>query len=399
MEYSGFIQKVFQKLEKLDIDKIKEIMVELSTEKELYKLVFDSMIEGVIVTNKDNKVILINRVMEDFISVSKNRVNFQELGSCNFDPEIEEFLNDALANNQKILEEEVHLRRTDKTYTLSILPLLNEGETEGHVIILVDITEKKMREFQLRQAESLAALTTLSAGVAHEIKNPLTSIDIHIQLLNREIQKFKLNNLEVVKNIKNFLTIVKEEIDRLNSIVQDFLFAVRPMSLSLGKENINGILRDLIDFLKYELLEAGIEVKLDLDDELPDVVVDSKYLKQALLNIIKNSAEAIKSGGKISIKTEEEKDGDVVIHIMDDGEGIPESIMSKIFEPYFTTRKSGTGLGLVIVYKIIRELGGDLTVKSEEGEGTLFKIKLHVFEKKKKLLTFEENDEGQIVNH
>lgn len=399
MEYSGFIQKVFQKLEKLDIDKIKEIMVELSTEKELYKLVFDSMIEGVIVTNKDKKVILINRVMEDFISVSKNRVNFQELGSCNFDPEIEEFLNDALANNQKILEEEVHLRRTDKTYTLSILPLLNEGETEGHVIILVDITEKKMREFQLRQAESLAALTTLSAGVAHEIKNPLTSIDIHIQLLNREIQKFKLNNLEVVKNIKNFLTIVKEEIDRLNSIVQDFLFAVRPMSLSLGKENINGILRDLIDFLKYELLEAGIEVKLDLDDELPDVVVDSKYLKQALLNIIKNSAEAIKSGGKISIKTEEEKDGDVVIHIMDDGEGIPESIMSKIFEPYFTTRKSGTGLGLVIVYKIIRELGGDLTVKSEEGEGTLFKIKLHVFEKKKKLLTFEENDEGQIVNH
>ncbi len=399
MEYSGFIQKVFQKLEKLDIDKIKEIMVELSTEKELYKLVFDSMIEGVIVTNKDNKVILINRVMEDFISVSKNRVNFQELGSCNFDPEIEEFLNDALANNQKILEEEVHLRRTDKTYTLSILPLLNEGETEGHVIILVDITEKKMREFQLRQAESLAALTTLSAGVAHEIKNPLTSIDIHIQLLNREIQKFKLNNFEVVKNIKNFLTIVKEEIDRLNSIVQDFLFAVRPMSLSLGKENINGILRDLIDFLKYELLEADIEVKLDLDDELPDVVVDSKYLKQALLNIIKNSAEAIKSGGKISIKTEEEKDGDVVIHIMDDGEGIPESIMSKIFEPYFTTRKSGTGLGLVIVYKIIRELGGDLTVKSEEGEGTLFKIKLHVFEKKKKLLTFEENDEGQIVNH
>ena len=398
MEYSGFIQKVFQKLEKLDIDKIKEIMVELSTEKELYKLVFDSMIEGVIVTNKDNKVILINRVMEDFISVSKNRVNFQELGSCNFDPEIEEFLNDALANNQKILEEEIHLRRTDKTYTLSILPLLNEGETEGHVIILVDITEKKMREFQLRQAESLAALTTLSAGVAHEIKNPLTSIDIHIQLLNREIQKFKLNNLEVVKNIKNFLTIVKEEIDRLNSIVQDFLFAVRPMSLSLGKENINGILRDLIDFLKYELLEAGIEVKLDLDDELPEVVVDSKYLKQALLNIIKNSAEAIKSGGKISIKTEEEKDGDVVIHIMDDGEGIPESIMSKIFEPYFTTRKSGTGLGLVIVYKIIRELGGDLAVKSEEGEGTVFRIKLPVFEKKKKLLTFEENNEGQVVN-
>ena len=109
MEYSGFIQKVFQKLGKLDIDKIKEIMVELSTEKELYKLVFDSMIEGVIVTNKDNKVILINRVMEGFISVSKNRVNFQELGSCNFDPEIEEFLNDFTVEFDSI---EIHVDHT-----------------------------------------------------------------------------------------------------------------------------------------------------------------------------------------------------------------------------------------------------------------------------------------------
>jgi two-component system, sporulation sensor kinase E len=395
MQYSGFMQKVFEKLDKLDQTKIKNIMIELTTEKELYKLVFDSMIEGVIVTNKDNKVILINRAMEEFISISEKRIHFQEVEYCNFDTEIKEHLDRALSENRKVIEEEVYLHRTDKTFTLSILPLLSNGEKAGNVIIMVDITEKKMREIQLRQAESLAALTTLSAGVAHEIKNPLTSIDIHIQLLNREIQKFKP---EEVKNIQNLLVIVKEEIDRLNSIVQDFLFAVRPMSMTMSQENINEILLELIDFLKYELEEAEINVILDLDEDAPTVMVDPKYLKQALLNIIKNAIEAIHDGGEIRIGTEGGPDGDVVVNIADSGEGIPENIVGKIFEPYFTTRKSGTGLGLVIVYKIIQELGGDIKISSKEGEGTVFSVKLPVVDKKKKLLTYEESNEGEIAD-
>jgi len=395
MEYSGFIQKVFEKFEKLDRNKLRSIMLELSTEKELYKLVFDSMIEGVIVTNKDHKVILINKAMQDFISISAKRIHFQELEDYNFDPEIKGILEKTLAENEKIVDQEIHLHRTDRMYTLSVLPLMSGEELIGHIIIMVDITEKKMREFQLRQAESLAALTTLSAGVAHEIKNPLASIDIHIQLLNREIQKF---DPEEMKNMKNLLAIVKEEIDRLNSIVQDFLFAVRPMNMNLSRENINDILSELIDFLKYELEEADIKVSLEFDDDLSTVLVDPKYIKQAFMNIIKNAIEAIHDGGEIHIRTEEESKGDVIVHIEDTGEGIPENLMGKIFEPYFTTRKSGTGLGLVIVYKIIKELGGDIKINSREGEGTIFSIKLPVHEKKKKLLTYEEINESQAVN-
>jgi signal transduction histidine kinase len=395
MQYSAFMQKVFQKLDKLDKNSIKELMLELSTEKELYKLVFDSMVEGVIVTNHENKLVLINRAMEEFISVSKNRRSFPDLESCTFDPEIKKIIVGALARSQKVLEREVYLARTDKSFTLSILPLLHNEEMIGHVIILMDITEKRMKEVQLRQAESLAALTTLSAGVAHEIKNPLTSIDIHIQLLNRAIAGLKPGE---VKNIKNLIAIVKEEIGRLNSIVQDFLFTVRPMSMTLSREDVNYILKDMIDFLKYELREANIDVVFDLDEELPTVLVDPKYLKQAFLNVIKNAMQAIGSGGEIRIVTEESPDGDVVIRIIDNGEGIPESIMGKIFEPYFTTRRSGTGLGLVIVYKIVKELGGEIKVKSKEGEGTVFSIKLPVYEKKKRLLTYEEKNEGQTAD-
>lgn len=395
MQYSAFMQKVFQKLDKLDRNKIKEIMLDLFTEKELYKLVFDSMGEGVIVTNRENNLILINRSMEDFISTSKNRHAFRDLESFNFDPEMKKILASALTRNQKVIEKEVYLARTDKTFTLSILPLLHKDEIVGHVIILMDITEKRVREVQLRQAESLAALTTLSAGVAHEIKNPLTSIDIHIQLINREIARYKADEM---KNIKNLLAIVKEEIDRLNSIVQDFLFTVRPMSMALRRESVNEILKDLIDFLKYELTEANIEVVLDLAKELPMVLIDPKYIKQAFLNVVKNAMQAIGSGGEIRIKTEESQSGDVQIHIIDNGEGIPESIRGKIFEPYFTTRKSGTGLGLVIVYKIIKELGGEIKVKSKEGEGTVFSIKLPVYEKKKRLLTYEDKNEGQTAD-
>jgi len=395
MRNSGFIQKVFQKIDKLDHTKIRNIIEELSTEKELYKLVFDSMIEGVIVTNSDGKVLLINRAMEGFIPVSKGRLYSQELSDWHFDPEIKEVLDNVLSSNEKVLEREIHLNRTDKTFTISVLPLLSGGELEGHVIILVDITEKKTKEIQLRQAESLAALTTLSAGVAHEIKNPLTSIDIHIQLLKKEIAKL---NKEQARDMKNLLVIVKEEIDRLNSIVQDFLFAVRPMSMSFEMEDINGIIQELAEFLKYELIEKDIHLVLELEKDLPQVTIDQKYLKQALLNIMKNSIEAIQENGEIRIKTTLNSDDDVVVQVFDNGGGISESNIGKIFEPYFTTRKFGTGLGLVIVYKIIKEFGGDIEVKSEEGRGTVFTITLPVLEKKKKLLTYEEKNESKFVN-
>jgi two-component system, sporulation sensor kinase E len=395
MRYSGFIQKVFQKFDKLDHGKLKNIMVELSTEKELYKLVFDSMIEGVIVTDRDNKIILINSAMEDFLALSKERAYQQQLEFCNFDPEIKDLLNEAIQKDQRVIDREVHFRRTDKTFTLSVLPLFYDDESVGSIIILVDITEKKEREIQLRQAESLAALTNLTAGVAHEIKNPLASIDIHIQLLRKEIAKIKGASR---KNIENLLVIVKEEIDRLNSIVQDFLFAVKPMNMNYSKENINEILKDMIDFLQYELKEADISIVLDFEENLPYVAIDPKYLKQAFLNIVKNSIEALDSGGEIKVKTEEAPDGDVIVHIIDNGHGIPENLIGKIFEPYFTTRKFGTGLGLVIVYKIIKELGGDIKVSSKENGGTVFSIKLPVPEKKKRLLTYEEKDESKTVS-
>jgi two-component system, sporulation sensor kinase E len=386
MQYSGFIQKVFEKFDKLDPGKLKKIMVEISTEKELYQLVFDSLIEGVIVTDRDNKIILINRAIEEFLAISRERAYSQQLEYCHFDPEVKGLLDDATEKNQRIIDREIHLGRTDKTFTLTVLPLLHNGESEGNIIILVDITEKKEREIQLRQAESLAALTTLSAGVAHEIKNPLASIDIHIQLLRKEIAKLED---ESIKNMQNLLVI--------NSIVQDFLFAVRPMNMSISRENINEIIKEMLEFLKYELQEAQITVVFELEEELPDVFVDPKYIKQALLNIVKNSIQALDNGGQIRVKTEEASDGDVLINIIDNGHGIPENIMGKIFEPYFTTRKFGTGLGLVIVYKIIKELGGDIRVSSKEKDGTVFSIKLPVPEKKKRLLTYEEKDEGKTV--
>ena len=397
MEYPGFIQKVFEKLDKLDQDRIKVIIKELSAEKELYKLVFDSMIEGVIVTNGERKIILINRAMKQFIIAHGQKIlNVDLVDRKFFDEEIESILDKALTTEGKVLEKEIHVSRNDKTFLLTLLPLKDEDQDMGHIIILVDITEKKQRELKLRRAESLAALTTLSAGVAHEIKNPLTSIDIYIQLIKREILKFNEND---VANIRKMLKIVKEEIDRLNFIVQDFLFTVRPMSINLEKKDLNNLLLETIDFLKYELEKSNIKVTFELEDNLLPVIVDSKYFHQVLLNIIKNAMQAIHHDhGEILIKTEEDTSGDVLINIIDNGEGISEDMMQKIFEPYFTTRKSGTGLGLVIVSKIIKELGGDIRIKSKEGKGTIFTLRIPVYEKKKKLLTYEVKDETKIAD-
>jgi PAS domain S-box-containing protein len=396
MAQSPFIQKVFDKFDKLDRAKLRKIMLELSAEKDLYQLVFDSMTEGVIVTNKDNQIILVNRAMTEFIGIPRNKIYLNHIEECSFDPEIKELLNILPPESSKVIEREVNLRRTGKTFHISVMPLMHHKEYEGRIILLVDVTEKKEKETQLRQAESLAALTTLSAGVAHEIKNPLTSIDIHIQLLKRELNKM---DGEKAGNMEGLLAVVKEEVDRLNSIVQDFLFAVRPMSMSPDREDVNQLVQELAEFLKYELIEHNIDLVLDLDESLPQLIIDAKYLKQALLNVLKNAIEAIQDGGgRITVRTTQDAGGDIVIDIVDNGKGISEEHMNKIFEPYFTTRKFGTGLGLVIVYKIIKEFGGEIKVRSEEGEGTTFSITLPVYEKKSKLLTYEEKNEGQAAD-
>lgn len=251
-----------------------------------------------------------------------------------------------------------------------------------------DITEEKRKETRLRRSESLASMTTMAAGIAHEIKNPLAAMQIHLQLLSRAFDK---KGTLTKESAERYISVLEEEISHLNSIAVDFLFAVRPMDVNLRLQSIVPVINSLEEFVSPELKNSHISLKVDIQPFLPRLEIDPAYLKQALLNIIKNAMNAMATGGRLTLSVT--GDGDFVqITIRDTGCGIDRESLGKIFEPYFTTRASGTGLGLTVVYKIVKEHKGDISVESTVGVGTAFTIKLPVPQGERAQLTCDREE-------
>jgi signal transduction histidine kinase len=187
--------------------------------------------------------------------------------------------------------------------------------------------------------------------------------------------------------VDKYFSVLNEEVDRLNGIGVDFLFAVRPMSLELCEGDLNALVAGLGEFIRAELEQSNIRLLLELDENLPPVLFDERYMKQVLLNLIKNAQAAMPRGGLLTIATFG-SDNEIRISVCDTGTGISKENLKKIFEPYFTTKSNGTGLGLTLVYKIIREHQGEMSVDSREGEGTDFEIILPVYQKKQNLINY-----------
>jgi PAS domain S-box-containing protein len=380
-----FILRAIEKLGKMDRESIRSLIQDISSENELLGMVLDSMTDGVIVTNKQHGILLLNKSSERLIPFVPGDLTEKCLWEAIADREISEFVRENFEAQETVFDRDFALENGGRAIiSCSILPLVRNGTIQGSLMHIEDVTDKRGKEARLRRAENLAALTTLTAGVAHEIKNPLASISIHIQLMQKEMADQEV--LETKKFIK-YLDIVNEELERLNMIVMDFLFAVRPMDTKLASQDINQVVRDLADFLKYELQEAGINLRLDLG-VLPKIMLDEKYIKQALLNLFKNALAAMPDGGTLTVRSCMEGN-EVLLDIQDSGVGIPEDNMAKIFEPYFTTKDFSTGLGLTLVYKIIKEHRGEIVVESREGVGTTFSVSLPIPEGEKKLLGFQ----------
>ncbi|MBN1697900.1 MAG: PAS domain S-box protein [Spirochaetales bacterium] len=386
-----FIKKAFLMFDKLDREQIKKILQNIASENELFQMVLYSMTDGVIVVDKEHKIQFVNKATKRLIPFTRDELINAKLWKVVDDREISAFFRDSLMRQEKVVDRTFSLGNGHtRTVACSLMPLVREKRVQGNLIHIEDITEKRAKEARLRRAESLAALTTLAAGVAHEIKNPLGSIGIHIQLIQKQ-----MSDRETIKtrDISTYLNVINEEVNRLNKVILDFLFAVRPIDTELEIRDLNQVVNELLEFLKYELEKAhvGLEVKLG---RIPRIEIDEKYLKQALLNIIQNALSAMPEGGTLNVESRRDEDR-VCLEITDTGKGIPQDIMDKIFEPYFTTKDFGSGLGLTLVYKIIKEHNGDIYVESKEGNGTTFVLSFPIPQKEKRLLEYagEETDD------
>ena len=385
-----FLQRALQKIEKMDRTQIRKLVSDIAGENELLEMVMESMSDGVLVTDREDKILMLNKSAERMLPFATDELIEKSLEEAIGDEEIREFFTENLRGLDRVLDREFTLGNGySRILSLSIMPLVRQGWITGNVIHIEDVTEKRAKEARLRRAESLAALTTLTAGVAHEIKNPLGSIGIHLELMKKEMSgKDQIETRKVMEN----LLIIKEEVDRLNRIVMDFLFTVRPMNAELSYDDLNRVVQELLELKKPELAEAGIALETELMAPGPQILMDERYMKQAVLNLLNNAISAMPEGGKLQVCTQQ-LGNEVRLKISDNGVGIPEENMDKIFEPYFTTKDFGSGLGLTLVYKIVKEHLGDIEINSKVGEGTTISLSFPIPQKEKRLISYSE--EGQ----
>lgn len=243
------------------------------------------------------------------------------------------------------------------------IPAMFGGEPSIHLLIR-DITERKRTEEAFRMSDKLKAVGEMAAGLAHEIRNPLTAIKGFVQLAEWQLQ---------AKN--EYFSIIKEEIERIDSITSEMLMLAKPNPSKMRIADLRTILKAVSTLLETQAIMSNIEIVCEFPDSPGWVECDENQIKQVFVNLIKNAIEAMKSGGRITVTTSRDR-GLVCAKVIDEGCGIPGELLGKIGQPFYTTKDKGTGLGLMVSYKIIENHRGSITVSSVENAGTTFCVRL-----------------------
>lgn len=270
----------------------------------------------------------------------------------------------------KVWKGEIRNKAKDGTFywvDTTIVPFINnQGQPYQYLAIRNDITDRKRTEEILHRQDKLAAVGQLAAGVAHEIRNPLTSIKGYAEFL--QLDERDPDRLE-------FFAIILDEIERVNTIVEDFMVLAKPKAVELEEKNLIPVIKNVMSLLEFEARKKNVRMFFDYNQEVIQIECDENRLKQVFLNFIKNGIEAMPNGGDLFVKSfiQEQR---VHISIQDTGIGIPEEMLKKLGEPFYTTKKNGNGLGLMVSFKIIESHNGKVFVESEPHRGTTFNILL-----------------------
>lgn len=250
--------------------------------------------------------------------------------------------------------------------------VIEYGKRKSIQWICRDITERKRMELQLIQTERLAAVGELAAGVAHEVNNPLGGLQNFVKMMKKEPEN-------VLQN-REFLDLMSEGLKRIEIIVKQLMTFSRPYSTHMSNHRLNEIVENSLRFVDHRIKESGVHLKKELSLDLPEIYGDADNISQVLINIIVNALDSISKGGNLIIKTGycDFHPSSIQVAITDTGSGIPEEILNKIFNPFFTTKEMGSGLGLAISKRIVDDHNGNIVVKSNPGEGTTFYVCLPV---------------------
>lgn len=371
----GFLDKLIERLPLVQPGDVQNYLVEIAREKGFLETIFNAILEGVIVTNPEGRILYINRAACGFFGIDADPSLGKPLAEVVRGIDWSALGGDRSEIVSRDLEVFYPENRILNFYVVPLQSdekLARNRQTVGLALILRDITETRRQTEETIEVERFSALTMLAAGVAHEIGNPLNSLNIHLQLLQRNLSKVPPKQRAALDESVN---IARGEVARLDSIITQFLRAIRPQALKLLPEDLNEVVEEVLQFLGPEITDRDILLEKRLAKGLPAISIDRDQLKQAFYNICRNSFQAMKAGGILHVETKQDAEH-VSVVFADTGGGISPENITRIFEPYFTTKSDGNGLGLLIVRRIVRSHGGEVILESSPGRGLTVTILL-----------------------
>jgi PAS domain S-box-containing protein len=327
--------------------------------------------DAVVVVNEQGHVLSLNRPAEKLLGRTQSELEGKPLGELlRPDHPVARLIAKALSSGESIGPSNARIDdgRRRVSYALSAQVLRDTNGISGVMVSARDMDRLSRLGSHLSYSQKLAALGKLTSGVAHEIKNPLNAMVIHVALLREKLSK-------TAPEAQSSLDTLEQEIRRLDRVIQGFLKFTRPEDLQLTSVELPELLQDVIRLVSAEAESAGVAIVTRFGAELPPVYGDRELLQQVFMNLVRNALDAMPDGGRLELETRQNEEA-VEVLVADDGVGIDPELKDRIFDLYVSTKSKGSGIGLSVVYRIVQLHGGEITVESRQGEGARFQVRL-----------------------
>jgi two-component system, sporulation sensor kinase E len=375
-----FLDKLLNRIDRVGQGDLQAYLQRLNNEKGFFETIFNTLQEGIVVVDSQGRIRYLNHAITTLLGIDPQKA----MGTL-MAQHLKELDWPKILAEGRVVSRDLEVFYPQPRYLNFYLVPLEDKDTSlmGFALIFHDLTARRAQAREAIESEKLNAVTLLAAGVAHELGNPLNSLNIHLQLLERDLRKHRgdMPNEDLLESVR----IARSEVGRLDTIINQFLGAVRPSHAARSMVSINATVHESLSFLEPEIKDRDVIVQEELAEGLPLIPANEDQLKQAFYNLIKNAIQALSHGGILRVSTSR-SDTHLQISFEDNGTGISIEDMAHITEPYFTRKKSGSGLGLFIVQRILHEHGGHLELLSEPGRGTTARILLPLAERRVRLL-------------